>query len=78
MLTPCAATATLSPICSEGKRRRRASGIGERGQHAVASGEIAVRVDRLQTDMGGAGRKVRAQAAPAPLIPKFANEDAAI
>ena len=49
------------------------SGIGERGQHAVAGGEIAIGVDRLQTDMGGAGRKMRPQAAPAPLIPKFAK-----
>src|SRR5260370_39453934 len=40
------------------------SGIGERGQHAVASGEIAVGVDRLQTDMRGAGREVRPQPAP--------------
>src|SRR5438552_1120407 len=41
-----------------------APGIGERGQHAVASSEIAVGVDRLQTDMRGAGREVRPQPAP--------------
>src|SRR6266513_3825847 len=63
MLTPCVATATPSPICSEWRRRTRASGIGERGQHAVAGGEIAIRVDGLQTDMRGAGREVRPQAA---------------
>ena len=60
----CAATVTLSLICSEGSRHTRASGIGERGQHAIAGGEITIRVDRLHTDMGGAGRKVRLQAAP--------------
>jgi hypothetical protein len=43
MSTRCAATATLSPICSEGARPTRASGIGERGQHAVAGREIAIR-----------------------------------
>src|SRR5216684_6159044 len=64
MSTPCAATATPSPICSEGARHTRASGIGERGQHAVAGDEIAIRVDGLQTDMRGAGREVRPQAAP--------------
>ena len=41
-----------------------ASGIGERGQHAVAGGEIAVGVDRLQADMRGAGREVLSQTAP--------------
>jgi hypothetical protein len=55
-----------------------ALGIGERGQHAIAGGKIAIGVDGLQTDMGGAGRKMRAQTAPTSLIPKFANEDASI
>ena len=64
MSTRCAATATPSPICSEGGRHTRAPGIDERGQHAVAGGEIAIRVDELQTDMRGAGREVRPQAAP--------------
>ena len=64
MSTRCAATATLWPICSEGERHTRASGIGERGQHTVAGGEITIRVDGLQTDMRGAGREVRPQAAP--------------
>jgi hypothetical protein len=64
MSTRCAATATPSPICSERERHTRASGIGERGQHAVAGGEITIRVDRLQTNMRGAGREVRPQAAP--------------
>src|SRR5258708_16472456 len=45
MSTRCAATAKSSRICSEGGRHTRASGIGERGQHAVAGGEIAIRVD---------------------------------
>jgi len=64
MSMPCAATATPSPICSEGGWHTRASGIGERGQHAVAGGEIAICVDGLQTDMRGTGREVRPQAAP--------------
>src|SRR6266566_6231154 len=64
MSTRCAATAKSSRICSEGGRHTRTSGIGERGQHAVAGGEIAIRVDGLQTDMRGAGREVRPQAAP--------------
>ena len=76
MSTRCAATATPSPTCSE--RRSRALSIGERRHDAIAGGEIAIRVNRLQTDMRGTGRKMRPQAAPAPLIPKFANEDAAI
>src|SRR5215475_4665932 len=64
MSVRCAATATPSPICSEGGRQTRVSGIGERPQHAVAGGEIAIRVDGLQTDMRGAGREVRPQAVP--------------
>src|ERR1700752_1192573 len=60
---PCAATATPSPTCSDERAKKR-SGISERGQHAVASGKIAVGVDRLQTDVRGAGREVRPQAAP--------------
>src|SRR4051812_31182405 len=64
MSTRCAATATPSPICSEGGRHTRASGIGKRGQHAVAGGEIAILVDRRHTDMLSAGREVCPQAAP--------------
>ncbi len=37
MSAPCAATATPWPICSERGRHARASGIGERGQHAVTT-----------------------------------------
>src|SRR4051812_14335517 len=64
MSARCADTATLSPIYSEGAWHARTSGIGERGQHAVAGGEITIGVDGLQTDMRGAGREVRPQAAP--------------
>ena len=63
MLTPCVATATLSPICSEGERGTHAPQVSG-GQQAVAGGEIAICVDGLQTDMRGAGREVRPQAAP--------------
>src|ERR1700730_970994 len=64
MSTRCAATATLSRICSEGERHTRASGIGERGQHAVAGGEITIRVNGLQTYMRGAGGEMPPQAPP--------------
>src|SRR6476659_10812065 len=60
MSARCAATATPSSICSKGCV---ASGVGERGQHAVAGGEIAVGVDGLQADMRGARREVLSQAA---------------
>jgi hypothetical protein len=59
MSTRCAAIATLSPIYSEGAWPTRASGIGERSQHAVAGDEIAIRVDGLQTDTRGDGREMR-------------------
>src|SRR3984957_15925841 len=64
MSTRCAATAAPLLIYFEGGRHTGASGIDERGEHAVTGGEIAIRVNGLQTYVRGTGREVRPQAAP--------------